>query len=118
MRDKEKVLIAVLYGCDEKKINNREFLSSVLNECANILHVNVKNFTDFSYEPYGVTSVKIIAESLLGISTYPEHSSAIVYLSSCSPSSNMRKGLEYLKDNLSAKEYEIYYEGEIPLIKT
>ena len=115
MRNKEKVLLAALYECDEKKLDDPELLSSVLEGCAKVLGVDIKMPASYKYHPYGVTSVKIIAESLLSISTYPEHRSALVYLSSCNLSSNMRGGLAYIKASLFSKECRIYYEEEIPL---
>lgn len=93
--------------CNRQKIDNLEFLQSVMTQGAEIAGATVLRtaFQDFS--PQGVSGVVVIAESHLTIHTWPEYGYAAVDIFTCGTKVDPWKAAGFLKDELEAGEMHI-----------
>jgi len=116
-RDRERILLARLFDCDESKLKNPGYISSVFKQAASMMKLIPVNELSHKHEyPESVSHYLVVEESHIGISTWPEYMSAVVYLVSCNPESDMRKGLDFIASSFSGK-YEINCEMDIILKK-
>ena len=116
-REKERCFIAVLHGCNPKKLNDMQMVLFTINYSAKLMGVAPIKRVVHRFIPNGISVVLIIKESLMEIDTYPEHASAIVHLRSCNMRSNVKAAFEYIKSKFSAREVEIIFDGCISLVK-
>ncbi len=93
-----------LYGCDSNKLDDRDYLKSVLEESAVKAKATILGEVSHKFEPQGVTVLLLLAESHISIHTWPEHRYAAVDLFSCSKDAKYEEVVDYLKNELSAKK--------------
>jgi S-adenosylmethionine decarboxylase len=102
-----KHLLAELLNCDEKCLNNLEFIKHALLSAAKISHLTVVKHFFHEFSPYGISGVVIIAQSHLTIHTWPEHGYAAVDIFTCCER-DVRKSIDYLKEAFSAERALVY----------
>ncbi len=94
------------YGCDSELIDDRDYISGMLLEAAEILDLTVVNTTIHKFAPIGVSGVVVIAESHIAIHTWPEYGYVAIDFFTCNQAYNFEKGIVYLKKALRAVAYE------------
>ena len=70
--NQSKHFLLELYRCDYEKLNDESFLRCTLNNAAKIANATVLNLISNKFEPQGVTTIALLAESHLSIHTWPE----------------------------------------------
>ncbi|MFT5617522.1 MAG: spermidine synthase [Arenicella sp.] len=97
-----RYVLAEIYGCSEKLLNQVAFLEKVMVESAQKANATVLNSTFHHFAPIGVSGVVVIQESHLAIHTWPEYGFASVDIFTCGETVNPWDALEYLKTALKA----------------
>ncbi len=100
-------LLAELFNCDEKCLNNLEWIENALLGAAKISRLTVINHFFHEFSPYGISGVVIIAQSHLTIHTWPEYGYAAVDIFTCCER-DVRKSIDYLKEAFSAERALVY----------
>jgi S-adenosylmethionine decarboxylase len=95
------------YDCDEKKLNDPDFLKDMLSKAAIEAGAEIVETVFHTFSPHGVTGVIIIAESHLSIHTWPEHGYAAVDIFTCGDLIDNMKGLDVIKDALKCGYFSI-----------
>ncbi|MBW2993654.1 adenosylmethionine decarboxylase, partial [Candidatus Woesearchaeota archaeon] len=106
-------LIIDAYECDKDRLNDIEFIKTILNELPDIIKVKklseptVISHTAENPEESGITGYVIIAESHISIHTYPEKSYFSFDVFSCREF-DTEKILIYLKQKLNPEKFETH----------
>ena len=85
-------LILELHGCETSKLNDVEFIRSVLIEAANEANATIVGEVFHEFSPIGVTGVVAIAESHISIHSWPEHEYAAIDMFMCGETEPHRAG--------------------------
>ena len=72
-----------LYGCPFNKLNDYNFLISLLEDAAAVSGATVVQTIHKKFEPQGVTVLILLAESHISIHTWPEKGEAAVDIFTC-----------------------------------
>ena len=100
-----KHLLLELYGCDYEKLNDESFLRCTLNNAAKFANAKVLNLISNKFEPQGVTSIALLAESHLSIHTWPESFYSAVDIFTCGQNMKPDLACKYLIQSLMAEEH-------------
>ncbi|MEK6960233.1 MAG: adenosylmethionine decarboxylase [Nanoarchaeota archaeon] len=101
-----KEVIADLFGCDPKLIDDVVYLKATLSRLAAELGTHVVEAGSHKYHPQGASVCVFVEESHLLISTWPEHGIAVFNcLLTHGPDPN--DSLERLKEALGAKSINV-----------
>jgi len=68
----------------------------------------------YKFDPQGVTSIAMLAESHISIHTWPENGMAVCDVFTCGDKTTPEKGVEYMKEQLKATDI-VSREFERPL---
>ena len=102
-----KHLLLELYRCDCEKINDESFLRCTLNKAAKLANATVLNLISNKFEPQGVTSIALLAESHISIHTWPESNYSAVDIFTCGKNMMPELASQYLIKSLMAKEQSL-----------
>lgn len=94
------------YECAPTRLNDVEAIRSLMEEAAVACGATIVESHAHQFEPYGVSSVIVLAESHLAIHTWPEHDFSAVDLFTCSDRLKPTLAFEVLKKGLEAKRVE------------
>ncbi len=78
-----KILFVELEGCSFKQANSEKRVREALEEIAKACDVTVLRTVSYKFAPQGVTAVSIIAESHIGIHTWPEKGYISIMIYTC-----------------------------------
>ena len=100
-------LIAELYGCDARIIDNAQKVEQIFVEAANKANATVieHNFHDFS--PHGVSGAVIIKESHFTVHTWPEFGYCAVDIFTCGDLTDNSAALSVIKNGLHAEHISV-----------
>lgn len=84
------------YQLLEKIESIKPLMEKIIKHC----FLNVKNFSEFQFEPHGVTMLYLLCESHLTIHTYPEKKSCSINLYTCNVKTDLNLCLEIIYDYL------------------
>lgn len=104
-------LIAELYGCDPRLLDNEPFLRHHVREAARAAGATVLGVHSHRFAPMGISVVAVLSQSHLAIHTWPEHGICSLDLYLCGDSLTPRIAREYLARMLGAERFE---EAELP----
>ena len=104
---KSKHLLLELYRCDREKLNDESFLRCILNRAAKLANATVLNLISNKFEPQGVTSIALLAESHISIHTWPESNYSAVDIFTCGQNMMPELASQYLIESLMAKEHSL-----------
>lgn len=76
-------LMADLYGCDSKILNNEESIREISQKIIRQIGAEIVEECVRQFEPIGITYFAIISTSHLSVHTWPEHQYAAVDIFSC-----------------------------------
>lgn len=75
-----------VYGCDNKLLDDEEFLKNQIIEAINKTKLTLLNISSHKFSPQGVTIVALLSESHISIHTWPEKGSAALDVFTCGES--------------------------------
>lgn len=90
-----------LLDCDSEALKFLENVEPVLIEAAKISGATYLSHVSHQFEPFGVTSLVLVAESHFSIHTWPEKNFAAVDIFTCGEM-NIEPALELLKSKFGA----------------
>ena len=102
-----KHLLLELYGCDYEKLNDESFLRCSLNRAAKLANATVLNLISNKFEPQGVTTIALLAESHISIHTWPESNYSAVDIFTCGQNMLPELASQYLIKSLKAEEHSL-----------
>ena len=102
-----KHLLLELYRCDCEKLNDESFLRCTLNRAAKLANATVLNLISNKFEPQGVTSIALLAESHISIHTWPECNYSAIDIFTCGQNMMPEIASQYLIESLIAQEYSL-----------
>ena len=92
-----KHLLFTLRGCDADLLNDNHYIRSGLVSAARETGSKVLDWSTHCFEPQGVTSVVLLADSHISIHTWPEKGVAKCDIFTCNNSNDPIAAIEYLK---------------------
>lgn len=93
-----------LYGVNFHLLNDEEYLNQILKEAVALSGATLLNLQSNKFEPNGVTSLALLAESHASIHTYPEFRSLFLDVFTCG-SVNPVIVFEHIKAKLKPEKY-------------
>ncbi|BCJ88070.1 adenosylmethionine decarboxylase [Effusibacillus dendaii] len=99
-------VIAELWGCDPKKLNNIKLVEQIMVEAALEAGAEVREVTFHKFSPLGVSGVVIISESHLTIHSFPEHGYASVDVYTCGDRIDPKVACDVITDALGCHRRE------------
>jgi|TARA_Y100000994_G_scaffold77154_1_gene63697 S-adenosylmethionine decarboxylase len=102
-----KHLLLELYRCDFDKLNDESFLRCTVNRAAKLSKATVLNLISHKFEPQGVTSIALLAESHISIHTWPESHYSAVDIFTCGKNMLPELASQYLIEALNAEEHSL-----------
>ena len=76
-------LLIELWDCDEKVLNDIDYVSECLALAATVVGVKIVKEVFHKYEPQGITGIVVIEESHISIHTWPERRYAAIDIYTC-----------------------------------
>ena len=104
---KSKHLLLELYRCNYEKLNDESFLRCTLNKAAKLAKATVLNLISNKFEPQGVTTIALLAESHISIHTWPESKYSAVDIFTCGQNMLPELASQYLIESLGAQEHSL-----------
>ncbi len=102
-----KHLLLELKDCDREKLNNLEFLKSILPAAASQAGATILGESFHQFSPQGISGVIVIAESHLFIHTWPEYGYAAIDIFTCGNTVQPEKAARVLVKELRAKNHTV-----------
>tara|TARA_B100000214_G_scaffold353066_1_gene308781 strand:+ start:734 stop:1201 length:468 start_codon:yes stop_codon:yes gene_type:complete len=102
-----KHYILELYGCEEGKLNDENYIKSILKLAASFSGATLLNLITHKFYPQGVTGLALLAESHISIHTWPEVGYAAVDVFTCGKHTMPDKACELLKRELFAQKFSL-----------
>ena len=102
-----KHLLLELYRCNYEKLNDESFLRCTLNKAAKLAKATVLNLISNKFEPQGVTTIALLAESHISIHTWPESQYSAVDIFTCGQNMLPELACQYLIESLGAQEHSL-----------
>ena len=101
-----KHILFTLRGCDVDLLNNNHHIRDGLIKASRLSGSKVMDVSTHCFSPQGVTSIALLSESHMSIHTWPDEGTAVCDIFTCGSDTTPEKGVEYLKEWLSATEIE------------
>ena len=110
-----KHLLVELNDCDDKLLDDIDFIKDVMLAAANEAGATVLGESFHQFSPQGVSGVILIAESHLSIHTWPEHGYAGADIFTCGTRVQPEKAAEVIIARLKPRTHSIIlmYRGMI-----
>lgn len=100
-------LIIELYECNQKKINNLEFVEKTMLDSARESGAEIIKSAFHKFNPHGVSGIIVIAESHFSIHTWPEYGYCALDIFTCGDTIQGEKALKFLKKEFKAKNISV-----------
>lgn len=97
-------LIVEYASCDSEKLNDQEYLETIMNEAVRKSGATIVRSVFHRYNPQGVSGVVVIAESHFSIHTWPEYGYAAVDYFTCGDTVDPTRAKDYIAEQLKADE--------------
>ena len=95
-------ILAEIYGCDARILNNADTIERILVESALEAGAEVREVAFHKFSPQGVSGVVVISESHLAIHTWPELGYAAVDVFTCGEKVNPWDACNYINKKFKA----------------
>jgi len=118
MRSLGNQIVAEFYSCDEKLLNDVDFVQDAMVKAAEKAGAHIVTQTFHHFSPHGVSGAVIIAESHLAIHTWPEYGYAAVDLFTCGDQVSAERALQHLRESLKAEQISTMeiHRGQIDMM--
>lgn len=100
-------LLAELYDCDKKIINDVKAVENILTQATIKIGATIVDVSFHTFNPHGVSGVIVIAESHVAIHTWPEYSFASIDIYTCGETVDPWIACDYIGKKLKAKHVSI-----------
>ena len=100
-----KHILFTLKGCPFELHDDKEFIRMLLYRATKECKSTLLNLAAHKFDPQGVTSIAMLAESHISIHTWPEKGMAVCDIFTCGNDSTPEVGVEYIKEQLKATDY-------------
>ncbi len=100
-------LLLDLHGCDEKLIDDVQFLSKIGKEAAIVAKLKVIGEIQHHFQPQGVTVILMIEESHISFHSWPEHQYLAVDLFTCGSVEAAKDAIKYLQKQIPCQEFTL-----------
>ena len=100
-----KHILFTLKGCPFDLLDDKEFIRMLLYRATKECKSTLLNLAAHKFDPQGVTSIAMLAESHISIHTWPEKGMAVCDIFTCGNDSTPEVGVEYIKEQLKATDY-------------
>ena len=91
-------ILVNLHGCPSELLERVEVVSKLLNEVVSETNLTKLGENHHQFDPYGVTSILLLAESHISIHTWPEQNgSAAVDIFTCGDAKDADRAYEALR---------------------
>lgn len=97
--------ILEFYGCNNNKLNDKDFLENLFVDAAKQSGATVINSNFHNFNPQGISGFVIIAESHFSVHSWPEIGYAAVDIFTCGKEINIDIAIPILINGLESKEY-------------
>ncbi len=92
------------YGCKKSYLDDPQYLRDTLVKAAKHANATVLGICEHKFQPHGVTTLLLLAESHISIHTWPEHDYAAIDVFTCGPNMDPQKAVDYLRAALEAHD--------------
>ena len=103
MNELGRHILAEIYGCDARILNDEDFIKKVMANSALKAGAEVREAIFHKFSPQGVSGVVIISESHLTVHTWPELGYAAVDVFTCGNRINPWDACNYMTEKFNAK---------------
>jgi len=100
-------LLAELFSCDVKILDDLEKIEFFMKEAVRVSGATIVESAFHRFQPHGISGVVIIAESHLAIHTWPEHGYAAVDFFTCGADVDYWRAHDYLREAFAADDSEV-----------
>jgi len=107
-------ILFTLKGCPSELLDDLEFVRKLMYRTSKECNSTLLNLNAYKFDPQGVTSIAMLAESHISIHTWPEKNMAVCDVFTCGDKSTPEKGVEYMMEQLKATDI-VSNEFERPL---
>lgn len=94
-----------LYDCPTQLLNNAVFIREALREAAKRAKSTLLDEVSHQFEPYGVTTLALLAESHISAHTWPENGYVAVDVFTCGEHTEPETACKYLIQAFQAKSH-------------
>ena len=99
-----KHILFTLRGCPFELLDDKEFIRMLLYKATKECKSTLLNLAVHKFDPQGVTSIAMLAESHISIHTWPEIGIAVCYVFICGDTSAPQLAVEYMREHLKATD--------------
>jgi S-adenosylmethionine decarboxylase len=97
-----------LYGCPFELLDNEQLIIEMLTTAAHLCKATILNTVSHKFQPQGVTSILLLAESHISIHTCPECGTAYADVYTCS-SVDPVVGCLYIVEKMGATHHDLKF---------
>lgn len=102
-----KHCILELYDCPEEFLNDKSFIENLISNASKQGMSTLLKQITHAFEPQGVTSLALLAESHLSIHTWPELGYAAVDAFTCGETADPIKSCQYIIEAVQAGKHKL-----------
>ena len=109
-----KHILFTLKGCPFDLLDDKEFIRMTMYRASKECKSTLLNLAVHKFDPQGVTSIAMLAESHISIHTWPEKGMAVCDVFTCGDHTIPESGVQYMYEMFGATDM-ISQEFERPL---
>ena len=98
-----KHILFTLKGCPFELLDDKEFIRMLLYRATKECKSTLLNLAVHKFDPQGVTSIAMLAESHISIHTWPEKLMAVCDVFTCGDRTLPQSAMQYMYENLEAQ---------------
>ena len=95
-----KHILFTLKGCPFELLDDKEFIRMLLYRATKECKSTLLNLAVHKFDPQGVTSIAMLAESHISIHTWPEKGMAVCDIFTCGDTATPEDGVEHRRQHL------------------
>lgn len=97
-----------LYGCPFHLLDDEIFVVNILTDAAHLCNATILNTISHKFQPQGLTSILLLAESHISIHTWPQENKAAADIYTCSEVDPI-VGCHFIIEKLQASHHQLQY---------
>ena len=96
-----------LRDCNAAALDDLRTVEATLTDTAKRIGATIVGHAFHQFSPQGVTGVVIIAESHIGIHTWPEHRYAAVDIFTCGDTSSLEEAIRIIAESFGSRDHSV-----------
>ena len=100
-----KHILFTLKGCPFELLDDKEFIRMLLFRATKECNSTLLNLAVHKFDPQGVTSIAMLAESHISIHTWPEKGEAVCDAFTCGDHTDPHEAFSFMKAALGSKRW-------------